>query len=254
MPGRRFIMGERVVLASRMPAYAQDHAFCFECGSFFQLTGNPLAPACTRCESTFVQFLRPPGAENWIRPDSSTGVAFVFDDQLERAQSESFDESPTVKRPIEASALRNLPSMILTEADVETRRKLDSRDPKCHCAICREGFCTVFPVKRLPCNHEFHDNCIVPWLQGNSSCPICRFRLPEAPAEGEEAEDETDLQRLNKKTAVGVPTSADDVTQGTPVGNDVAQGSDGNGLELGNPSAAVRCPSPIMTTPGSIPG
>lgn len=259
--GRRFIMGERVALASRMPSYAQDHAFCFECGSFFQLANNPNVPACTRCDSSFVQFLRPPGGEHWIRSDSQTGVNFSFDDQLDNSLTASFDEAPLTKRPIQAATLHGLPTQQLTEVEVQARKNLDPKDPRCHCAICRESFCTVYAVKRLPCSHEFHDTCITPWLQGNSSCPICRFRLPEA-AEGEEVEEDSEenlqcLKRPSSDTAVvGVPTSA--AAAGTPVGagaDGVAQGSGGSGLDVSNSTAVtavVRCPSPQV--PGTASG
>lgn len=255
-------MGERVVVASRLPSYAQDHAFCFECGSFFQLPGANFTPQCSRCGGSFVQFLHPPGGEHWIRADSASGVNFSFDDQLESSITASLDETPSAKRPTQAAFLRILPTVQLTEAEVEVRAKLDERDPKCNCAICREGFCTVHPVKRLPCGHEFHDNCIVTWLQGNSSCPICRYRLPEA-AEGEEVEDDADetLQCLKRPTSarqaaaaavVGVPPSA--AAAGTPVGNHtdgVAEESSSNGLEADDASAVLRYPSPPLGISGA---
>lgn len=250
VPGRRFIMGDRVVLASRLPTLSQDHAFCFECGAFFQMTGSG-PPSCSRCSSSFVQFLRPPGHEHWLNADSVAGVNFSFDDQLDTSLNASMDETPAPKRPIQAACLRNLSTLHLTESDLQARKKLDPRDPRSHCAICREPFCTVYPVKILPCRHEFHDSCIVPWLQGNSSCPICRFRLPEA-TEGEEAEEECEDPLLIKRSSsghsaavVGVPTTtasadtadgstADGVVMGT------AQGSGAGGLEsLAAPSTSV---------------
>eukprot|EP00427_Karlodinium_veneficum_P043615 CAMPEP_0169265504 /NCGR_PEP_ID=MMETSP1016-20121227/45808_1 /TAXON_ID=342587 /ORGANISM="Karlodinium micrum, Strain CCMP2283" /LENGTH=296 /DNA_ID=CAMNT_0009349165 /DNA_START=184 /DNA_END=1074 /DNA_ORIENTATION=- len=234
--GRRFTMGERVVLASRLPSYAQDHAFCFECGSFFQMQGAHRSPQCSRCGGSFVQFLRPPGNDLWIVAESATGQDYSFDDQLDVSISASLDETPAIRRPTQASFLRSLPSLHLTEEEVQARKELDPKDPKCHCAICRDCFILSDAVKQLPCGHEFHDCCIVPWLQSNCSCPICRFRLPEATEGEEEVEDDCeDLVRLKRPNSaattpvVGVPASVEQVTDGTTVEGvpTTSQGSDG---------------------------
>ncbi|KAG4096239.1 hypothetical protein H8356DRAFT_1682320 [Neocallimastix lanati (nom. inval.)] len=42
------------------------------------------------------------------------------------------------------------------------------------CSICMENYKPGTRIKRLPCNHEFHPECITPWLETNNSCPICR--------------------------------------------------------------------------------
>ncbi|XP_004973758.1 uncharacterized protein LOC101768716 [Setaria italica] len=46
------------------------------------------------------------------------------------------------------------------------------------CAVCKDGVAAGQRVKRLPCSHRYHDECIVPWLQVRNSCPLCRFELP----------------------------------------------------------------------------
>lgn len=45
------------------------------------------------------------------------------------------------------------------------------------CTICQEDFKQNETIKKLPCDHYFHANCILPWLQSQSTCPICRAGL-----------------------------------------------------------------------------
>lgn len=189
--GRRFIMGERIVLTSRLPNNLQDHAFCFECGAFFQLTTARTA-VCSRCGSGFVQYLRGQGHDRWL----STGShQYSFDDQLEVSLNASLQETPPTKRPTQVAFIKGLPELELTEADMEVRSKLEAADPLCHCAICREGFALGDLLKRLPCQHEFHGACVATWLKVNNTCPICRCQLPEAGMlEGEEDEVEQALE------------------------------------------------------------
>ncbi|KAI4985929.1 hypothetical protein ZWY2020_018559 [Hordeum vulgare] len=46
------------------------------------------------------------------------------------------------------------------------------------CTVCLEEFEMGTEAKEMPCQHKFHSNCILPWLELHSSCPICRFQLP----------------------------------------------------------------------------
>ncbi|XP_006650785.1 E3 ubiquitin-protein ligase SIRP1-like [Oryza brachyantha] len=46
------------------------------------------------------------------------------------------------------------------------------------CSVCLEDFEMGTEAKEMPCQHKFHSQCILPWLELHSSCPICRFQLP----------------------------------------------------------------------------
>lgn len=50
-------------------------------------------------------------------------------------------------------------------------------DKLLQCTVCMEEFKTGEQVKRLPCQHHFHPDCIVPWLELHGTCPICRKLL-----------------------------------------------------------------------------
>lgn len=47
------------------------------------------------------------------------------------------------------------------------------------CSVCYENFKKGCKIRKLPCKHIFHDQCIMPWLEKNSTCPNCRLDLFE---------------------------------------------------------------------------
>ncbi|KAF2584887.1 hypothetical protein F2Q70_00037860 [Brassica cretica] len=46
------------------------------------------------------------------------------------------------------------------------------------CAVCKDEMIIEEEVKRLPCRHLYHGECITPWLGIRNTCPVCRFELP----------------------------------------------------------------------------
>lgn len=67
---------------------------------------------------------------------------------------------------------------------VERLSRLAARDhAHCdECVICMDTSDEeqARPAVELPCGHAFHRDCIQPWLQVQSTCPVCRWQLPKA--------------------------------------------------------------------------
>ena len=47
-------------------------------------------------------------------------------------------------------------------------------DHKIKCCVCREDFMLHESVLQLRCEHIFHNDCIIPWLELRATCPLCR--------------------------------------------------------------------------------
>lgn len=56
------------------------------------------------------------------------------------------------------------------------------------CTICLSEFEMEEDVRRLPCMHLFHIQCVDQWLTTNKKCPICRVDI-EAGSKGHVAQD-----------------------------------------------------------------
>ena len=50
--------------------------------------------------------------------------------------------------------------------------------PCMECPVCLENFIENDNLKKIKCNHIFHENCIKQWLCNESNkCPICRIEI-----------------------------------------------------------------------------
>ncbi|KAF8822990.1 zinc finger, C3HC4 type (RING finger) domain-containing protein [Cardiosporidium cionae] len=45
------------------------------------------------------------------------------------------------------------------------------------CGICKMEYTDQDILRRLPCWHAFHSTCIDKWLEGQKTCPLCRFQV-----------------------------------------------------------------------------
>ncbi|XP_043190555.1 RING finger protein 150-like isoform X2 [Amphibalanus amphitrite] len=45
------------------------------------------------------------------------------------------------------------------------------------CAVCLEPYRVSDHLRALPCSHEFHKQCVDPWLLKNRTCPMCKMDI-----------------------------------------------------------------------------
>lgn len=84
--------------------------------------------------------------------------------------------------PLAKDKINDIPKVEITAEEVE--RKLQ-------CSVCWEDFKIDEKVRKLPCSHLYHEDCIVPWLNLHGTCPICRKSL-----NGDE-EDENEVHMVD---------------------------------------------------------
>lgn len=72
--------------------------------------------------------------------------------------------------PAAKGFVESLPLVELTEEEL--------RGKDVACAICKDEIVLEEKVRRLPCSHCYHGDCILPWLSIRNTCPVCRFELP----------------------------------------------------------------------------
>ncbi|ELV09313.1 RING finger protein 126 [Tupaia chinensis] len=87
--------------------------------------------------------------------------------------------------PADKEKIQALPTVPVTEEHVGSGLE---------CPVCKDDYALGESVRQLPCNHLFHDSCIVPWLEQpavgsphhtdfapfypkHDSCPVCRKSL-----------------------------------------------------------------------------
>lgn len=56
------------------------------------------------------------------------------------------------------------------------KQRLVAAERGASCVVCMEVLDA--PCAQLPCRHQFHVQCIEPWLKMHSTCPTCRDQLP----------------------------------------------------------------------------
>lgn len=119
---------------------------------------------------------------------SSTHTAESHDTTPEPSPMNEADAQPEVDHDhvTDAAAAAAAATTTATTAAAAANRDMEAGNN--NCPICTDDFVKGQDVRLLPCGHQFHPDCIDPWLINVSgTCPLCRIDLN--PASAETAED-----------------------------------------------------------------
>ncbi|XP_077999326.1 E3 ubiquitin-protein ligase RNF181-like [Glandiceps talaboti] len=91
------------------------------------------------------------------------------------------------------SVVKSLPIVKITAEEARSGKR---------CPVCLIEYDIYDETKQLPCKHQFHPGCILPWLKKTNSCPVCRHELPTDDPDYEEFKKEKEKEK-EKETRIG---------------------------------------------------
>ena len=108
----------------------------------------------------------------------SSGNSFLFDEDFHLENLINYiitnDNNRYGNPPASKIAINSLESIEINE---EKLMELKSNN-LLECSVCKDQFEINQKIKKIPCKHHFHLECIMPWLKERNSCPVCRYELP----------------------------------------------------------------------------
>ncbi|KAE8729561.1 E3 ubiquitin-protein ligase RING1 [Hibiscus syriacus] len=113
--------------------------------------------------------------------------------------------------PASKSAVEALPTVMIEKNNLNSEFN--------QCAVCMDEFEEGTDAKQMPCNHLYHKDCILPWLEMHNTCPVCRHELPT---------DDSDYERRVRDA------------YSTASGNDGDSSGSDNGQRSGDNQAVER--------------
>eukprot|EP00064_Thunnus_orientalis_P004540 superscaffoldBa00000413_g4552 len=108
-----------------------------------------------------------PEQERLTRPEQRPPVEGCVDTEL-NPESLLGQLENTGPPPAEKEMISSLPTVCISQEQTACRLE---------CPVCREEYSSGESVRKLPCLHYFHSECIVPWLELHDTCPVCRKSL-----------------------------------------------------------------------------
>ncbi|XP_031274555.1 uncharacterized protein LOC116133021 [Pistacia vera] len=114
-------------------------------------------------------FIRQQNVQGATHDDNSKLTREEQQMALKKLKKGVYDPPPMKIRP-------NLYYRLDSKNAVKEIQKEKENDIK-SCAVCLEDFEPKETVMLTPCEHMFHEACIVPWVRSQGQCPVCRFVL-----------------------------------------------------------------------------
>lgn len=81
-------------------------------------------------------------------------------------------------------------SSAASEDSMKENGKVKASEDELTCTICLEQVNRGELIRSLPCLHQFHTNCIDPWLRQQGTCPVCKFRVGSGWQESRESDSD----------------------------------------------------------------
>ncbi|XP_043921540.1 RING finger protein 215 isoform X2 [Protopterus annectens] len=98
-----------------------------------------------------------------------TGVIVQAHWQFMRNQSNNEDAEFTLKQDL----LKQLSSLKTKKYHPHKKQRVHQSETE-NCAVCLDQFHRNQCLRVLPCLHEFHRDCVDPWLLLQQTCPLCK--------------------------------------------------------------------------------
>ncbi|KAK8569651.1 hypothetical protein V6N13_046700 [Hibiscus sabdariffa] len=110
-------------------------------------------------------------------------VEVILDYEIGELVDESMTSSVSFK-PASKLAIKALKRVKLDDEDeghlpLKKRRKLvEGLSSRKGCTVCLDELLDGDDVASMPCDHVYHYDCIVKWLETSHLCPLCRYHMP----------------------------------------------------------------------------
>ena len=96
-----------------------------------------------------------------------------FDDFITQlAEAMSAQQAEQQRSPTNPDVINKLPLVKINEKHCKKKENGDLEFPTC--SVCITDFEMGTESLFLPCGHQFHKDCIKPWLKDHNTCPVCR--------------------------------------------------------------------------------